>query len=222
MLLQQMETLYRVAVFKINTTLTSVFADVPYTILPALIGGGTTRCPRKRLIVFGFGGSLEDSDSEQDAHKCETPQNHDQCHTSAGLVTVPGPTRPEEAPSFLDRSVILISKSRVLGCHFRLSSTFTNGSLKVNEDRMSSEVLLRIFKVAVLSKVRSDGQWRCKINLSSVPVSIFISACAPARTHTRTRSKSDKWKQTAVLIQVFIGIAAGQQQRRRRGRGQKK
>lgn len=117
-LLQQMETLYWVANFKIITTLTSVLADVPYITLPALLGGGTTRFPRKRLMVFGFGGSLEHGDGEQDAHKGETPQNHDQCHTAAGLVTVPRPTGSEAAPSFFVRSVILLSKSGELGRHF--------------------------------------------------------------------------------------------------------
>lgn len=41
--------------------------------LPALLGGRTARFARKRLVVFGFGGSLEHSDGEQDAHKGETP-----------------------------------------------------------------------------------------------------------------------------------------------------
>lgn len=110
--------------------------------LPALLGGRTTRFARKRLVVFGLGGSLEHSDGEQDAHKGETPQNHDQGHTAAGLVTVPGSTSTEAAPCSFVRSVILISKSGELGRHFplRRSSTFTSDSLKVNRKRVGSEV----------------------------------------------------------------------------------
>lgn len=86
-----------------------------HALQPALLGGGTGRFPRKRLVVFGFGGSFEHSDGEQDANEGETPKNHDQRHTAAGLAAVPSSTAPSVQ---LVRSGILISKSGELGRHF--------------------------------------------------------------------------------------------------------
>lgn len=89
-------------------------------------------------MVFGFGGSLEHGDGEQDAHKGEAPQNHDQSHTAAGLiVTVPGPTGSDAAPGSLVRSVVRISKPGELGRHFpppRATILF-----KVNQERIGSD-----------------------------------------------------------------------------------